>query len=133
MNKNIFVNIGVKDLHKSVEFFTKLGYTFNQQFTDETATSMVIHDNIFVMLLTEEKMKTFTKKELVDAKKSTEVLIALSCESKEEVDQLFTKAIDAGGTESRPEEDHGFMYGRSFEDLDGHIWELVWVDPTFVQ
>ena len=133
MNKNIFVNIMVKDLKRSTEFFTKLGYTFNQQFTDETATSMVISKNIYAMLLTEAKMKEFTKKELVDPHKATEVLIALSCESKDEVNTLVDKAIAAGAKEPREAQDFGFMYSRAFEDLDGHIWEIVWMDPSFVK
>lgn len=133
MNKNIFVNIAVKDLEKSKEFFGKLGYTFNPQFTDETAASMVIHENIFAMLLTHEKFKEFTKKEIIDSHSATEVLIALSCESKDEVDSMMEKALAAGGKEARDKQDYGFMYARSLEDLDGHIWELVWMDPHSVQ
>lgn len=132
-NQNIFVNIAVKDLDKAKEFFGKLGYTFNPQFTDETAASMVISDHIYAMLLTHEKFAQFTKKEIVDSSKATEVLIALSVDSKEAVDELVTKAYEAGGKESRPVEDYGFMYSRNFEDLDGHIWEILWMDPNYVQ
>lgn len=133
MARKIFVNLAVKDLEKSKNFFTKLGFTFNEQFTDETAASMVIADGIYSMLLTEPKFKTFTKKELVDAKKSTEVLTALSAESKEEVDAMMDKVKSAGGTEFRATEDYGWMYGRSFEDLDGHVWEIFWMDPNHIK
>lgn len=130
---NIFVNMVVNDLHKSMTFFKALGYTFNEQFTDETAASLVISDTIYAMLLTPEKMKQFTKKELVDAKKATEVLLALSVDSKEAVDTMINKALAAGAREQRPKEDYGFMYSRSFEDLDGHIWEILWMDPNYVK
>ena len=131
--KNIFVNLCVQDLNKSVEFFTKLGFTFNAQFTDETATSMIMHDNIFFMLIVPSRFKEFTKKEIVDSHTSTEVINAFSCESKAEVDVMFEKAIAAGGKKFRETEDMGFMYLRSFEDLDGHIWEPMWMDPATVQ
>ena len=133
MNKNIFVNIEVKDLAKAKEFFENLGYSFNPQFTDETAAAMVIHDNIFAMLLTHDKMKQFTKKEILDSHHATEVLIALSCESKSEVDEMMEKVLASGGKEARDTQDYGFMYARSFEDLDGHIWEIMWMDPSHVQ
>ncbi len=133
MNKNIFVNLPVADLNRSKKFWEDLGYSFNKQFTDETAASLVISDNIYAMLLTYDKAKQFTKKEIADAHKATEVLIALDAESKEEVDQMIDKVIKAGGKEARPTEDHGFMYGRSFEDPDGHIWEIFWMDPSFVK
>ena len=125
--------VGRKDLEKSKDFFGKLGYTFNAQFTDETAASMVISENIFAMLLTQEKFKEFTKKEIVDSKTNTEVIIALSAENKEEVDELFEKAISAGGIEANETQDYGFMYVKSFEDLDGHIWEILWMEPTYVK
>jgi uncharacterized protein len=133
MATQVFINLPVKDLKKSVEFFTKLGYTFNAQFTDENATSMIISDTIYVMLLTETYFKTFITKEIVDAKKATEVLIALSCDSKEAVDVLVDKAIAAGGRAMKEPQDHGFMYTRNFEDLDGHIWEFLWMNPNHVQ
>lgn len=125
--------MAVKDLDKSKEFFSKLGYTFNPQFTDETAASMVISENIYAMLLTEPKMKEFITKELVDAHKQTEVLIALSCESKDEVNTLVDKAVAAGGKKARDPQDYGFMFQRAFEDLDGHIWEIFWMDPSYVK
>lgn len=132
-HSNIFVNLPIKDLAKTREFFTALGYTFNEQFSDDTAASLVLGDNLYAMLLTEEKFKTFTKKDIADATKITEVLVALSVDSKEEVDSLVEKAYAAGATESRPKEDYGFMYSRNFQDLDGHVWEIVWMDPNYVQ
>ncbi len=133
MATKIFVNLPVKDLNKSVEFFTQLGYKFNQQFTDETATSMIISEDIYVMLLTEEKFRQFTKKEIADATKSTEAIICLSADSKEEVDEMVKKAIDAGGTTPNPKQDYGFMYGWGYEDLDGHLWEVMWMDPGTIK
>jgi len=112
--KQIFVNLPVKDLTKTVEFFTKLGFRFNPQFTDDNATCMIVADNIFVMLLVEKFFKTFTKKEICDAKKSTEVLIALSAESREKVDEMINIALEAGGIEPRAPQDHGWMYGTQF-------------------
>ncbi len=131
-NKNIFINLPVKDLDKSIEFFTKLGYSFNPQFTDENATCMIINDTIFAMLLTEPFFKTFiSPKEIANAHTSTEVLLGLSAESREEVDTFFQKAILAGAKETKTY-DHGFMYGKDFEDLDGHIWEIFWMDPKHI-
>lgn len=129
MATNIFVNLPVKDLNQSIEFFTRLGFAFNSQFTDETATCMVVSDDIFVMLLTHDKFKTFTPKEICDATKSTEVLVCLSCESRERVDEMVRQAVAAGGTTYNEPQDHGFMYGHGFQDLDGHIWELIYMDP----
>ncbi len=125
MTTQIFVNLPVKDLDKSVEFFTLLGYSFNPQFTDETATCMIVSDSIFVMLLTYEKFKQFTPKAICDATKSTEVLVCLSCDSREVVDNLVRKAVAAGGSTYNEPQDHGFMYAHGYQDLDGHIWELV--------
>ena len=133
MNKNIFVNIAVNDLNKSKAFFTHLGYNFNAQFTDENAACLVISDTIFAMLLTVPFFKNFTKKEIVNAHKATEALICLSCESREEVDELVKKAVEAGGKVLAPSQDHGFMYGHGFEDLDGHQWELAYMNPDHVQ
>jgi predicted lactoylglutathione lyase len=130
MPTKIFVNLPVKDLNRSVEFFTKLGFTFNQQFTDEKATCMIIGDDIFVMLLVESFFKTFTKKQIVDATKSTESIICLSAESKEKVDDMVRKALEAGGTSSNEKQDQGFMYGHGFQDPDGHLWEVMWMDPA---
>jgi len=132
MHSQIFVNLPVKDLNKSVEFFTKLGYTFNAQFTDETATCMIVAEDIYVMLLTEAKFKMFTPKEICDATKSTEVLVALSCENREQVDEMVRTAVAGGGSTYNEPQDHGFMYAHGFQDLDGHIWELMYMDPSAV-
>ncbi|MEH2335196.1 VOC family protein [Nostoc sp.] len=132
MATKIFVNLPVKDLNRSVEFFTKLGFSFNAQFTDETSTSMIVSDDIFVMLLTHEKFKTFTPKEICDATKSTEVLVCLSSQSREEVDEMVRKAVTAGGTTYNEPQDHGFMYGHGFSDLDGHIWEIIYMEPSAI-
>lgn len=133
MHQKIFVNLPVKDLQKSVDFFTSLGYRFNPQFTDETATCMMISETIFVMLLVRDKFATFTPKPICDATKSTEVLVCLSCESREAVDSMIAAAVAAGGTTYKDAQDHNFMYAHSYQDLDGHIWELIWMDPNFVQ
>lgn len=129
MATQIFVNLPVKNINKSIEFFTQLGYTFNPQFTDETATCMIVSNDIFVMLLTEDKFKTFTPKPICDATLSTEVLICLSCESRAEVDEMVKKAVAAGGTTYNEPQDHGFMYAHGYQDLDGHIWELIYMGP----
>lgn len=130
--KQIFINLAVKDLNKTMEFFGQLGFTFNPQFTDEKAACMVINDFGFVMLLKEEFFKTFIKKELADAHKTTEALVGFSAESRNKVDEIMEKALSIGAVESREKEDYGFMYGRSFNDLDGHIWEVFWMDPNNV-
>jgi len=131
MNKQIFVNLPVKDLTKTIDFFTELGFTFNPQFTDDNATCMIIGENIFAMLLVEKFFKNFIPtKKICDAKKNTEVLVALSAQSRKEVDEMIDKAIAAGGSEYRKAEDHGWMYGRSFEDIDGHIWEIFYADES---
>ena len=132
MATQIFVNLPVKDLKKSIEFFTALGFNFNAQFTDETATCMIVSDDIFVMLLTHAKFKMFTPKEICDATKSSEVLICLSCESREKVDDMVRKAVAAGGSTYNEPQDHGFMYGHGFQDLDGHIWEVMNMAPSAV-
>ena len=128
MNKQIFVNLAVKDLEKSKAFFTALGYTFNAQFTNEHGACMVISEkSIYAMLLTEDFFKTFTSKQIARAHEVTEVLTCLSCESREEVDSLVKKALAAGGTAPRAPQDHGFMYAHGFDDLDGHTWELAYM------
>ncbi len=132
MATKIFVNLPVKDLDKSMVFFGKLGFTFNKQFTDETAACMVISDDIYTMLLTEKKFKEFTRKAIADATKTTEVLTCLSMDSREKVDTLVDAAVKAGATEPRPAMDLGFMFQRSFDDLDGHIWEIIHMDPSAV-
>lgn len=130
MKTKIFVNIPVKELNKSVDFFTKLGFNFNPQFTDENATCMIVGEDIFVMLLVEKFFKSFTKKEICDTSKSTEAILALSVESREKVDQMIDKAVGAGGSEPREKQDHGWMYGRSFEDIDGHLWEVFFMEES---
>jgi predicted lactoylglutathione lyase len=130
MAKKIFVNLAVRDLRKSMDFFRKLGFTFNAQFTNETAACMIISEDIYVMLLTEDKFKTFTPKQICNATKSTEVLVCLSSASRDEVNEMVYKAVAAGGTTYKEPEDHGFMYGHGFQDLDGHIWELAFMEPS---
>lgn len=129
MSTQIFVNLPVRNLDDSIEFFTQLGYAFNPQFTDETATCMIVSDAIFVMLLTEAKFRTFTPKAICDATKSTEVLLCLSCESRADVDDRVRNAVVAGGTTYNEPQDNDFMYGHGFQDLDGHIWELIYMEP----
>lgn len=128
MATKIFINLPVKDLAKSMEFFKHLGFSFNAQFTDENAGSMVISESIYVMLLTENYFSTFTKKPVADAKKATEVLIALDADSREEVDQLVNKAKEMGADIYAEPQDHGWMYQHSFADLDGHQWEIAYMD-----
>lgn len=128
MATQIFVNLPVKDLHKAIDFFTKLGFTFNPQFTDENATCMIVGKEIFVMLLVEKFFKTFTSKEISDTAKSAEVIVALSAASRQEVDGMLDKAKAAGGKESRAAQDYGWMYGRGFQDVDGHLWEIFYMD-----
>lgn len=130
MTTKIFVNLPVKDLQQTIAFFTKLGFSFNPQFTNEKATCMNINEEAFVMLLVEEFFKTFTPKSISDARQNTEVIMALSADSREKVDEMFQTALSAGGTEAREPQDLGFMYNRSFNDLDGHIWEVFWMDPN---
>ena len=133
MATKIFVNLPVKDLKKSIAFFIRLGFTFNPQFTDETATCMIVGEDIFVMLLTHAKFKTFTPNPICDATQSTEVLVCLSSESRERVDEMVRKAVAAGGKVFRQPEDHGFMYEHGFQDLDGHIWEVIHMDPSAIK
>jgi predicted lactoylglutathione lyase len=133
MARKIFVNLPVRDLNKSVDFFTQLGFEFDPQFTDETATCMIVAEDILVMLLTRDKFKVFTPKEICDATKSTEVLVCLSCDSRREVDEMVRKAVAAGGTTYKEAQDHGFMYEHGFQNLDGHIWELVCIEPSMIK
>lgn len=130
MAKQIFVNLPVTDVQRSITFFKSLGYEFNPQFTSEQGACLILGDNIFAMLLAIPFFQGFTKKPVADATKSTEVLTCLSCDSREEVDALVAKALAAGGTAPNAPQDHGFMYGHGFEDLDGHIWELVFMSGT---
>ncbi|MFE0808740.1 VOC family protein [Streptomyces sp. NPDC058794] len=129
----IFVNLATNDLDASRKFFTGLGYEINAQFSDDSTASIPLSDTIVVMVHTPEKYRQFTKKDIVDSTKSSEVLIALSAESREKVDELVDKAVAAGGSVSGETQDHGFMYGRAFDDVDGHTFEVVWMDPAAVQ
>ena len=131
-SRKIFVNLPVRDLKRSVDFFTKLGFTFNPQFTNEQATCMIVSDEAFVMLLVEERFRDFTKRAICDTATHTEGLFALSCSSRAEVDEMVKTAIAAGGKHAADAMDHGFMYGWSFYDLDGHHWEVVWMDPQHI-
>jgi predicted lactoylglutathione lyase len=130
MATQIFVNLPVKELNKSKEFFEKLGFSFNPQFTNDQGACLVIGENIFAMLLTEPFFKTFTKKEIADAKKTTEALIAIDAQSRQSVDEIVKKAVEAGGSVYRDADDHGWMYSHSFADLDGHQWEIVYIDKN---
>jgi predicted lactoylglutathione lyase len=133
-SRKIFVNLAVADLKRSMEFFTKLGFEFNAKFTDEkTGACMVISDDAFVMLLAEPFFQTFTKHKICDTRTHTECLLALSCPSRAAVDELVHKAVASGGRHALDPQDHGFMYGWSFYDLDGHHWEVVWMDPAAAQ
>ena len=132
MARQIFVNLPVQELKKSMDFFSSLGFTFNQQFTDNTAACMVISEDIYTMLLTHAKFKEFTPNPICDATKSTEMLVCLSCDSRAAVDDLVRKAVAGGGKTYNQPQDHGFMYGHGFQDLDGHIWELIYMEPSAI-
>lgn len=133
MSRQIFVNLPIKNMDKSQAFFKSLGFSFNPQFSNEQGACLVIsEDHCYVMLLIEPFFSTFTKKSIADADKTTEVLVCISCDSRAEVDELVKKAIAAGGKSPNAPQDHGNMYGHGFEDLDGHIWELVWMEPKAV-
>lgn len=125
MSRKIFVNLPVGDLQRSIAFFTKLGFVLNADFTDATAACMVVSEDIFVMLLTRDKFAGFTPKAICDATKQTEVLLCLTCETRDEVDEMVRNAVAAGGATHREPQDHGFMYEHAFQDPDGHIWEVV--------
>lgn len=129
----LFVNLAVQDLPRAKAFFTALGFSFNTQFTNDAAACMVISDRAFVMLVTREMFGQFTTRPLADALQVTEGLYALSCDDRDEVDRLAQVALDHGGAAAMPPQDHGFMYSRSFYDLDGHHWEVFWMDPAHVQ
>ena len=133
MARKIFVNLGVKDLARSVEFFAKLGFSFDPRFTDESATCMIVSDEAYVMLLVESRFQDFTKKDLADPTTQTEAILAVSAESREQVDELADAALAAGGSPANDPMDHGFMYGRSFDDPDGHMWEVIWMDPAAIE
>ncbi|MBZ6135234.1 MULTISPECIES: VOC family protein [Streptomyces] len=129
----IFLNLATNDLGAAKRFFTGLGWELNAQFSDDGTASFPVSDAIVVMVHTPQKYREFTKKEIADSAKSSEVLIALSAESREKVDELVEKAVAAGGSVTGETQDHGFMYGRAFDDPDGHTFEIVWMDPAAVQ
>jgi predicted lactoylglutathione lyase len=128
MTTQIFVNLPVKDLARTIDFFTKLDFSFKPQFTDENATCMIVADNIFVMLLSEKFFRSFTKKQIADATRSTEVILALSADSRSKVDDMISKAIAAGAAAHGEAQDQGWMYGRGFQDPDGHLWEVIYME-----
>ncbi|MEM5455616.1 VOC family protein [Paraburkholderia phytofirmans] len=130
MHKQIYVNLAVDNLERSKAFFSAIGLSFEPQFTNGQAACLILGENIYAMLLVKDLFKSFTRKSLCDPKESTEALVGLSCESREEVDALVAKALAAGGTVPRAPQDYGFMYGHGFEDIDGHIWELIHMDPN---
>lgn len=132
MTRQIFINLPVNDLPASMTFFKKLGFEFNPQFTNDEGACMVISETIFVMLLVKPFFKQFTKKEVTDASKSTEVLLCLSAESREKVDEMVSFALEAGAKSSVDKQDHGWMYQHGFEDLDGHLWEIAFMDENYV-
>ncbi len=127
MNRQSYINLPVKHLDKAVEFFRHLGFSFNPQFSDDSATCMVVSPEMSVMLLSEERFQAFSPKGICDSKAFSEVLICLTCESRAEVDDLVIRAVGAGGSTYNEPQDHGFMYGHGFQDLDGHIWELMYM------
>lgn len=129
MHKQIFVNLPVADLPRTLEFFRSLGFAFEPKFSSEQGACMIIGENIFAMLLVTSMFAGFASKPVADATKTTEVLLALTCESRAEVDDLVARALAAGGTAPRPPQDHGFMYAHGFDDLDGHGWEVFYMDP----
>jgi uncharacterized protein len=129
----IFVNVPVKDLAASMEFFRKLGFEFDPKFTDEQAACMVVSDQAFVMLLEKARFADFTKKPVADAASATEAILAVSADSRDGVDELADAALSAGATPANDPMDHGFMYSRSFNDPDGHLWEVVWMSTDAVE
>ncbi|WP_066069857.1 VOC family protein [Neobacillus soli] len=129
-SQNIFINLPVKDLNKSIHFFRELGFEFNPQFSDETASCMIISDNIFAMIMIEDRFKGFTKKESVDTTTSAEAIFSLSAESRDQVDAVVNKALSSGGKSFSDPLDHGFMYIWGFQDVDGHLWEIAYMDAS---
>jgi uncharacterized protein len=132
-SRKLFVNLAVKDLGRAVDFFTQLGFSFDPRFTDEQATCMILSEDAYVMLLSEDRFRDFTKKELADPGTETEAILAISAESREAVDELVQKALAAGGRPSNDSMDYGFMYTASFQDPDGHLWEVLWMDPAALE
>lgn len=133
MVNDIFVNLPVEDLERSKRFFSQLGYSFNQQFTDEKAACLILGDHIYAMLLDKKFFNTFTTKTIADTNTTVEVITALMVGSKDEVDRLADNALKAGAAYYRDTEDMGFMYQRTFQDPDGHLWEVGWMDPSHVE
>lgn len=133
MSAKMFVNLPVKDLNKTITFFTKLGFKFNPQFTNENGTCMIVSEESYVMLVVEKLFKTFVPKTIADSQKTTELIVALGLESRSEVDRMVETALKAGGTFSMEPSDQGFMYSKSFQDLDGHLWEVFWMDPMHIE
>jgi predicted lactoylglutathione lyase len=130
MNKQIFVNLAVEDLQKSRAFFGELGFSFNPKFSNDQGACMVISEHIYTMLLVKPFFQTFTTKTIVDPKQQVEAITCLSCESRAEVDDIVAKAVRAGGNTPRSPQDYGFMYSHGFDDIDGHAWEFVYMDPN---
>lgn len=133
ISRKLFVNIPVRDVQRSIDFFETLGFAFNTQFTDATGTCMLVGEDAYFMLLTAEKFGAFSKRPLGDARQETNAILAITANSRAEVDTLVEKALAAGGSAAADPQDHGFMYVRSFYDLDGHHWEVFWMDPSAVQ
>jgi predicted lactoylglutathione lyase len=133
MTTQVFINLPVKNLDQSIAFFTKLGYAFNPQFTDKNAACMIVSETIYVMLIVEEFFRNFTKKEICDSSRYTEAIICLSAKSREDVDQIVSKAVAAGATVPNDKQDQGFMYGHGFQDLDNHLWEFMYMDLEAIQ
>lgn len=126
--QHIFVNLLVKDLNKTKEFFTSIGFEFNEQYSDDKAACLVIGENIYAMLLLEQFFQSFTNQPVTDTETSREVIIAISADSRVQVDEIVTKAIEAGGKPANDPMDHGFMYSWSFQDVDGHLWEVLYME-----
>jgi uncharacterized protein len=132
-SRKIFVNLAVADLERSIEFFNGLGFAFDPRFSDETATCMIVSDEAFVMLLQESRFSDFTKKHLADSSVQIEAIVGVSAQSREEVDELADKALASGGAPASDPIELDFMYGRSFQDPDGHQWEVIWMDPSALE
>lgn len=130
---SVFINLPIKDLDTTRTFFGKLGFSFNEQFSDDKTACLIISETNFVMLLTEPRFKDFTSKEIADTSKTTEVLLGIGVESRARVDEVVDAALANGGSPANETQDHGFMYGRSFQDPDQHIWEVIWMDPEAMQ
>lgn len=128
MTTQIYVNLPVKNLDKTMKFYSKIGFKFNPKFTDKKGACMIVGKDMFVMLVVEKFFQTFTKKKIINSRKDIETIMGLSADSRKKVDQMVSAAIKAGGIEPKPAVDHGWMYGRDFEDPDGHLWEIIYMD-----